>query len=97
MAVCYIWEYSEIVSRGGVPIGKAPGILQQTVAIAGGSAQSAKFNAATNYIRVHVDAICSINIGTNPTATTSTARLAQNQTEYFGVNPGDQLAVISNV
>ncbi len=40
---------------------------QQTVAI-GVEAKSSAFNAATNLIRVHTDAICSITIGTSPTA-----------------------------
>ena len=48
-------------------------------------------------IRVHCDAICSISIGNSPVATTTNKRLAANQTEYFGVIPGQQIAVITNV
>ena len=97
MALLYIWEFSEIVSRHGTMIGKAPGIRQQTpLSIGGAPVQSLPFTAGTSYIRMHCDAICSIDIGENPTATTSKARMAANQTEYMGVNPGDSLSVIAN-
>lgn len=96
MAVVYIWEFSEIVQRGPVMIGKTPGVTTQTVNIGGASAQSAAFSRGTSYIRVHTDAICSINIGANAVASATTPRMAANTTEYFGVNPGDVLAVITN-
>jgi len=74
-----------------------PEVTHQTVAITGSSVQSNAFNSATRLIRVHADAICSIQIGsTNPTATTTSARFVAGQTEYFLVNPGDKLAVITN-
>lgn len=76
---------------------QTPGLVAQTVAIGGSSAQSSAFNARTVLIRVHTDAICSIEIGgTNPTATTSSMRFIAGQTEYFLVRPGDKLAVITN-
>ena len=99
MATVYILETNATGGTGNFPISAAffnTKAIQQTVAIGGSSAQSSAFNVTTNLIRVHVDAICSINIGSNPTATTTTARLAANQTEYFTVNPGDKLAVITN-
>ena len=64
--------------------------------MSGTSAQSSAFNAATRFIRVHTDAICSILIGSNPTATTAKKRLAADQTEYFAVNSGDKIAAITN-
>ena len=98
MAFLYIWEFSDVLALSDkLMAASAPGILQQTpVAIAAGSAQSAAFSGATKFIRVHTDVICSINIGFNPTATAQNARLAANQTEYFGVWPGQQVAVITN-
>lgn len=96
MAVIYIWEFSEIVQRGPIMIGKTPGVTQQTVNIGANSAQSNPFNRATSYIRVETDATCSINIGPNAIATTTTARMKQDTTEYFGVNSGDVLACITN-
>jgi hypothetical protein len=97
MALLYIWEFTELVQAGPIPIARAPGILQQTaIAIGAVSTQSPAFNTATRFIRVATDAVCSINIGTNPTAIAQgSARMAANQTEYFGVNGGDKLAVIA--
>lgn len=98
MATFYIAEYDRlgVDYRGLVQAGQEPAIATQTVAIGGTSTQSAAFNARTKFIRVHCDAICSVSFGTSPTATTSTPRLAANQTEFFGVVPGHKVAVITN-
>ena len=95
MATVYISEY-ERQAPGPVSIALTPEITSQTVAISGSTVQSAAFGATTSIIRVHCDAICSIAIGANPTATATKTRLAANQTEYFGVRGGDKLAVITN-
>jgi hypothetical protein len=97
MAVVYISEYSNLAMNGNAPISQEPPLAEQTVAIGGSSAQSAAFNANTRYIRVHTDAICSVLIGTNPTATAEKKRLPADSVEYFGVSPGSKLAVITNV
>lgn len=97
MSLFYIWEFSEILTRGNTMIGKAPGVRQQTpLSIGASPTQSLPFAAGTNYIRMHTDAVCSVDIGENPTASINTARMAANQTEYIGVNPGDSLSVIAN-
>ena len=97
MAVCYISEFSAVANVSGCPVAMMPPIAEQTVAI-GAEADSNAFNAATRYIRVHVDAICSIAIGTAPTASTSTLRMSAESTEYFAVplNGGYKLSVITN-
>lgn len=100
MAVLYITEYADMAQtvRGGAQIAQSPALAAQTVAIAGASAQSSAFNALTTFVRVHTDAICSIVISTNPTATATSKRMAADQTEYFGVPVGQsyKVAVISN-
>ena len=99
MAVLYISEYSfqRADYRGSIiPVGAEPAVTTQTVAIGGGSVASAAFQATTNFIRLHTDAICSVEFGTAPTATTASARMAAGQTEFFGVMPGNKVAVISN-
>lgn len=98
MAVLFIAEFEHIarMPNGPVQIAEMPAVAEQTVAIGGSSTQSSAFNAATNYIRVHTDAICSILIGSNPTATSSKTRMAADQTEYFKVKAGDKIAVITN-
>jgi hypothetical protein len=75
---------------------KAPGIAKQTVSLSGSAAESAKFNAETTFIRVTTDTTCSIDIGEEANATTSTPRMYANTVEYFAVNPGDILSAIEN-
>ena len=94
MAVLFITEFSSLDPSGSAAV--APPVTDQTVAIGGASAQSSAFATNTRVIRVHTDAICSILIGANPTATATKGRLAAGQTEYFVVKPGDKIAVITN-
>jgi hypothetical protein len=106
MATLYIDEYSTVATVGQnlgpaftpVQAGVMPSLVSQNVAIGGSSAQSSAFNGKTLLIRVHTDVICSIAIGSNPTAVTTATRMAANQTEYFGVPPntGYKIAVIAN-
>src|SRR5437899_519412 len=98
MATLYIAEFTHINPGDavGAQIAKYPPLVEQVVVIGGGSLASAAFNNQTRFIRVHADAICSIAIATTPTATVTNGRLAADQTEYLGVNPGDKIAVISN-
>jgi hypothetical protein len=100
MAKLYISEYAEApIGYNGqmLAAGKEPSVTEQTpVVIGAGSLQSAAFNAKTKFVRIHTDAICSVAFGTSPTATANSKRLAANSTEYFGVTPGDKLAVITN-
>lgn len=99
MATLYISEYTAESFRtasGGIPIAQEPPTAEQTVAISGASAQSSAFGGSTRVIRVHTDAICSILVGSSPTATTAKKRLPADHTEYFAVQPGDKIAVISN-
>lgn len=98
MATLYITEHVGIRQQDGVvQAAQRPGLRQQTVLIGGSSAQCAlPFKDDTRLLRVHTDAICSISIGTNPTATAADSRMAADQTEYFTVRPGDKIAVITN-
>lgn len=99
MAVAYITEYAELGRDNNartIPVGQEPPVATQTVSIGGSSTQSAAFNSKTAFIRVHVDAICSLSFGANPTADASSPRMAANTTEFFGVRDGQKLAVISN-
>lgn len=99
MAKLYITEFRSLGTDAfGNPVasGILPPLATQTVAIGGTSTQSAAFNAATKVIRIHTDVICSFEVGTNPTATANSARMAAGQTEYISVIPADKIAVISN-
>lgn len=101
MAVLYVAEFAAIGGGGNFPVagGQVPPIAEQVVAIGGGSVQCTNpFNLNTTFVRIHVDAICSIAFGANPTATTVKMRLAAGQTEYFSVPKGQsyKVAVITN-
>lgn len=73
-----------------------PPLTTQTVAIGGSSTQSSAFDAKTKMVAVHTDAICSVEFGSNPTATASSRRMAANTTEYFEVTGAHKIAVITN-
>lgn len=98
MATVYISEFAEFpVWQGSqTPAAPMPPVAEQTVAIGGGSVASAAFNAKTRIVGIHTDAICSIAFGAAPTATATNRRLAANATEYFRVQPGHKVAVITN-
>jgi 2-methylaconitate cis-trans-isomerase PrpF len=95
MATLYVTEFPAL-EKASLPVAIQPPIAEQTVAIGGSSAASSPFNVSTGLVRLHTDSICSIEINNSPTATASKARLAANTTEYFVVQPGHSLAVISN-
>lgn len=88
MAKVYISEYARgaLGSRGTIYSAEEPPVATQVLDPAG-THLSAVFNKETRFIRVHTDSIISYKIGTAPTAATTDARMAANQTEYFGVPP----------
>lgn len=101
MANLRIQEYLGISRGNGNPaqaIAGPPLIEQTPIAIAGASAQSAVFGVKSHIICVQAEAICAVYVGgTNPVATAGTSqRLVAGQTAYFGVQPGEKLAVISD-
>lgn len=104
MATLYITEYATFTPAGAPggfgQIAQEPPLAEQTVAIGVGSVQSSAFNTNTRFVRLHVDGTgpCSVEFGTNPTASATTGRLAANQTEYRGVPKGQsfKVAVITN-
>jgi hypothetical protein len=69
----------------------------QKINSTGTSAQSAKISDNIFYVRVAADAACHIEIGVNPTATTSSIYLPADDYEYFKISPGEKVAVIGTV
>lgn len=100
MAKLYITEYGQmarVANNRDVMTGQEPCVVDQTpVVIGAGSLQSAAFNANTKFVMIHTDAICSIAFGADPTATANKQRLAANETRFYGVIPGQKVAVITN-
>ena len=99
MTTLYITEVTDLAldSYGRIVMAPLmPPPVEQTVAIGGSSTQSNAFGSSTLSVQIHADSICSIAFGANPTATTSNQRLAANDTRFYGVVPGQKVAVISN-
>lgn len=107
MATLYVREYKGIgntqnvtgIGLSNLPTQGAqePGVDQPTININPSTTPSSVFAATTNLVRLHTDAVCSIAFGPPGTVvTTSNARMAANQTEFFSVIPGHIVAVIAN-
>lgn len=100
MSRLFITEFDRLaVGANGetMSVGRGPPVTDQSpVAISSTSTQSAAFKGTTHFVRLHTDAICGISFGADPTAVGTNLRLAANQTEYFGVHPGQKVAVISS-
>jgi len=94
MAKVTISEHTIGVS-GGAQIAAYPKLAGQILDTSGGMQVSAAFGDGSKMIRVNTDGPICFVIGRNPTATTSDDRMATNQTEYFNVQPGDKIAVIT--
>jgi hypothetical protein len=93
MSILYVTEFQNTMPNtigvGQASIAIVPPLAEQFFTISGSSAQSSAFNANTKFVRLHTDVSCTIEFGTNPTAVAlQTARMAANQTEYFGVPQG---------
>ena len=73
-----------------------PSGATQKINSAGSSTQSTAFSTDT-IIRVVSDADCNFAIGTNPTATTSTAFLPSKSGEQMLIKAGNKIAVIGTV
>ena len=77
-----------------------PPNAKQQLAIGAGSVASAAFGDSTRFVRLHADSICRVEFsnssGSAPTASATSFRMAANTTEYFGVFPGYQVAVITS-
>lgn len=87
----YLTEYRR--QQANYQAALTPPEASQAIAITAVSAQSAAFTALTQLVRIHTDVVACVEVGgTNPTATTSSARLAAGQTEYFVVKAGDKVA-----
>lgn len=73
-----------------------PPLADQTVSIGAGSLQSNTLNASTRICRLHTTANCHIQVGTSPTASSSTRRMVADSTEFICVpeNSALKIAVI---
>lgn len=100
MATVYVTEFAELpLDKFGavIPSPKYPAVAKQSMAITGASTTLPNaFDNKTHFVLIHTDSICSIDIGQNPTAAATGDRMPANETRFAGVQPGHNLAVISN-
>jgi hypothetical protein len=99
MAFIYVTEYLRQAKDGitlVMPAGNEPALAVQKIAIGAGSIQSAPFDRRTSFVAINTDATCSVAFGENPTATVASTRIPADGTQFFGVKPGDKVAVIAN-
>ncbi len=105
MPPLYITEYANNgreLKKNIVQAAEEPRLADQKITLSGTSAQSAALNAKTRLVRLHTTEICSFDVGADPTATASKARLAADQTEYISISQdlhdaGDvKIAAITN-
>lgn len=96
MSKLYVTEFvgADEKTNTVTPAARVVGMTDQTpVTISGTTAQSAAFGNGASLVRLHTDVICCVAFGTNPTATTSSMRMAANSTEYFAVSAGQSYKV----
>lgn len=97
MATLWIAEfadvmYSPLAGQNRLPIPLEPAIMFQGLTIeSDGSNVSQPFRAETRLVRLHCDAECFIEFGTNPGP--GAQRMTANQTEYKAVPAGGGLKV----
>ena len=101
MATIYIKEFANQglnTINTPMPFPLEPALAEQVVSITAGSVQSTALNNLTQLVLINADAICSIKIGANPTATATTHRLPAGGSYLFAVPPasGLKIAVITN-
>ncbi len=91
-----ITEGQELMNLGQGGVGqivKATTVLgTQVVAMAA----SGTLNALTKAIRLHTDTTCRVNVGAAGVSAALGWRMVAGQTEYWGVNGGETVAVVTS-
>lgn len=88
MATLWIKEHTKKPQLAGGPdIWSEPAAVEQAVTISGTSAQSAAFAAQTTFITITSNSAFCYLVAANPTATTSSFRVAADQILVLAVSP----------
>lgn len=100
MATAYIREYSDVSLSSRAQAPSEPAQADQTITTSVASAASNAFGANTRIIAISTpaaQAVCclfSATRGATPTALVTSLRLPANSLFFFGVYPGDKVALI---
>lgn len=99
MAVLDICEYQNLArdsQNNVIQSGVEPSLLTQ-LAIGGATTPMTNPTAdTTRFVRLHSDIVCRVAFGPTPVAAATSLRLAAGATEFFGVIPGQKIAVITS-
>lgn len=100
MATAYLREYADVAAASRAQAPMEPALADQTITTSGTTAASAAFGANTRLIAIStpaaqaVAALFSATRGATPTALVTSLRLPANSVFFFGVYPGDKVALI---
>jgi len=98
MATLQISEYRSMaldVNGKTVEAAQLPPLAVQNITISGTSAQCAALNANTKFVRLIGDVGFRIEVGANPTATSTDQRRLADNPEFFGVNPKHKISAVT--
>ena len=92
-----ITQFNNLVVFDGLryPVVNLPETTVQNLTVGVTSVQSAALNSDTRLVRILSNEACRIAAGVAPVATASSMFIPADVAEYFGVRPGDKLAVIA--
>jgi hypothetical protein len=98
MTLLYVSEHDSVLNHPitGLPVVSEPPLAFYTVA---SGAAGPAFTGNTRVLRINADSVFSYRIGTGlaaGAATTSSPRISANETRIVGVNPGDNIAAVTN-
>jgi hypothetical protein len=98
MALLWIAEFADVMhspvaGQNRLPIPLEPAIMFQGLTIQPDGNVSQPFRPETRLVRLHCDAECAVEFGTNPVAGPGKQRMTANQTEYKAVPAGGGLKV----
>jgi hypothetical protein len=97
MATLWIKEHERMPQMAGAPqIWAEPCLVEQAVSYTGTAGQSAAFNAQTKFITITSAGIFSYLVSANPTALTTSFRVAADQILTIAVTPGQKISAITN-
>jgi len=97
MARLFITGYRRLARDdvGNVALcGEEPAEINATVEIGVHSYRSEALPEEVRFVRLHAEVACHVAFGAEPEATETNLRLADEQTEFFGVKKGLKIAVI---
>jgi hypothetical protein len=99
VAVVNVAEYAVLATNanGGIQIPLGTPLTTYDVAVGSSATAGPILNLTTKMVRMNTDVSCRVRLDTSNNVTATDARMAANQTEYWGVpGPGFMISVITS-